>query len=59
MIVMLGIIVQGIVTDRSVEQGTIVQEIAEHNVSQDTLVQEAFGQIVVSPSIPYSILIIS
>ena len=54
MIVMQGITVQGILTDRIVEQGTIVQEIVEHNVSQDTHVQEAFGQIVVSLSIPYS-----
>jgi len=41
MIVMLGTIVQGIVTDKIVEQGTIAQVAVEHNVKQDTLVQEA------------------
>jgi mannose/fructose/N-acetylgalactosamine-specific phosphotransferase system component IID len=48
MIVMMGTIVQGILTDKIVEQGTIAQVQVEHNVKQDTHVQEALDQIVVS-----------
>ena len=47
MIVMLGTIVQEVLTDKIVEQETIAQVQVEHNVKQDTLVQEAFDHYVV------------
>ena len=53
MIVMQGITVQDIVTDKTVGQETIVQEIVEQHVKQDTHVQEEFDQIVVSG--PYTL----
>ena len=48
MIVKQGTIVQEVLTDKIVEQDTIVQVQVEHNVKQDTHVQEALDQIVVS-----------
>ena len=48
MIVKQDTIVQEVLTDKIVEQETIAQVQVEHNVKQDTHVQEALDQIVVS-----------
>ena len=53
MIVRQGTIVQGVLLDKIVKQETIAQVAVELNVKKDTLVQEAFGQIVVRLSLYY------
>ena len=58
MIVKQDTIVQEALTDRIVEQETIVQVQVEHNVKLDSHVQEALDHYVVSLYIYYSILII-
>ena len=58
MIVRQGTIVQEVLTDKIVEQDTIVQVQVEHNVKQDTHVQEALDQIVVSLPFTYIFILI-
>ena len=57
MIVKQDTIVQEVLTDKIVEQETIVQVQVEHNVKQDTLVREAFDQFVVRLSIHHHLAV--